>query len=319
MELDLTAAPIAAGVAAAVAMGYAIQSGGTCMVAAIGELAERRRAGKLLALLEAALWVSGGLMLAEALRMTLLRPAPYAPGLMSLVGGALIGVGAVVNGACAIGTIARLGSGETAFVLTPAGYFAGSALLGRLPARLAPVRAEATDVGLPIAILAVLAGYAAWRLLSVLRTRRARPEPGEGHAWTPHEATLVIALAFIVLFLAVGPWSWTDLAVDLARGRAGGLALRVGLFAALLAGAGLGGFHAGRWRAPRLELRQALACLTGGGLMAVGGALAPGGNDGLLLIGAPLLYPYAWAALMAMSLAILASLRVKGALRGSGR
>ena len=41
--------------------------------------------------------------------------------------------------------------------------------------------------------------------------------------------------------------------------------------------------------------------------MAWGGLLVPGSNDGLILIGMPLLLPYAWAAFLAMCGAIAAA------------
>ena len=47
------------------AMGYAIQRGGTCTVAAVEEVLTQRRAYRLLAMLEASLWVAGGLALAQ--------------------------------------------------------------------------------------------------------------------------------------------------------------------------------------------------------------------------------------------------------------
>ena len=45
-------------------------------------------------------------------------------------------------------------------------------------------------------------------------------------------------------------------------------------------------------------------CFLGGALMGSGSLLIPGGNDGLLLVGMPLLYPYAWVAFVAMCVAI---------------
>ena len=41
-----------------------------------------------------------------------------------------------------------------------------------------------------------------------------------------------------------------------------------------------------------------------GGLMGVGATLVPGGSDGLILIGMPLLWPYAWIAFASMCITI---------------
>ena len=54
--------------------------------------------------------------------------------------------------------------------------------------------------------------------------------------------------------------------------------------------------------------------------MGLGSLLIPGSNDGLILIGIPLLRPYAWLALASMCLAIAAALvlqRAWGRARGA--
>lgn len=61
-QLSATAFSIA--LLCAAIMGYAIQRGATCMVAAVEEVLTRRRAHRLIALGEAAIWVAGGLILA---------------------------------------------------------------------------------------------------------------------------------------------------------------------------------------------------------------------------------------------------------------
>ena len=55
LSLAFLVAAVCAGI-----MGYAIQRGATCMVAAVDEVLTKRRADRILGLLEAAVWVSGG-------------------------------------------------------------------------------------------------------------------------------------------------------------------------------------------------------------------------------------------------------------------
>ena len=100
-------------------MGYAIQRGATCAVAAIDEVVDERTFGRLLALVEAALWVAGGIVLARAMHVLPQMPAGYAATSWTVIGGALLGLGATLNGACVFGSIARFGSGEWAYLLTP--------------------------------------------------------------------------------------------------------------------------------------------------------------------------------------------------------
>jgi len=106
------------------------------------------------------------------------------------------------------------------------------------------------------------------------------------------------------MLLLVGAWAYTDALAGLARGMAASLPARLLLAVALLAGAAWGGWTAGRWRASRISGAQLLRCLAGGALMGWGTLLIPGSNDGLILIGMPLLWPYAWAAFASMCVVI---------------
>ena len=72
----------------------------------------------------------------------------------------------------------------------------------------------------------------------------------------------------------------------------------------LLLGALAGGWHAGRLRSVRVSAGALLRCFAGGLLMGWGSLLIPGGNDGLILIGMPLLWPYAWVGFATMCLTI---------------
>ena len=112
-------------------------------------------------------------------------------------------------------------------------------------------------------------------------------------------ATAVIGLAFLSLLLLIGAWSYTDLLGDLARGMrhaltAPDLASRVSIGIALLAGALLGGRLTGQFRRQPVDVAAVARCFFGGALMDWGSLLTPGGNDTLVLIGMPLLWPYAW-------------------------
>ncbi len=126
--------------------------------------------------------------------------------------------------------------------------------------------------------------------------------------WAPHAATIVIGVTFVVTLLAAGRWTYTDVLADLAAGMANALGIGVALLLALFAGALLGGWTAGRWRSEAPSAAQLVRCFAGGVLMGLGSLLIPGSNDGLILIGIPLLYPYAWIAFGTMCLTIAAAL-----------
>jgi toxin CptA len=82
------------------------------------------------------------------------------------------------------------------------------------------------------------------------------------------------------------------------------LTARLALAAALLGGAVWGGWTAGRFRATRITAGALLRCVCGGALMGAGTLLIPGSNDGLILVGMPLLWPYAWVGFAAMCISI---------------
>lgn len=296
----------AAAFACAALMGFAIQRGATCTVAAVDEVLTKRRATRLVALVEASVWVAGGLLVAQWLGVLPRMPPGFAIGGWTIVGGMLLGLGAFVDRACVFGAIARLGSGEWAYLLTPVGYGLGCATLGAVFAPMAPTPLARTSPVLQAPPL-LAAAFGAFVLLRLLKPLRAGGGAWRERIWTPHAATTVIGVTFLVMLLLVGAWAYTDLLADLARGMAHSVVARTLLLLALFGGAAWGGWTAGRWRATRPTVAQALRCLAGGALMGWGTLLIPGSNDGLILIGMPLLWPYAWLAFATMCVTIAAA------------
>jgi uncharacterized membrane protein YedE/YeeE len=292
-------------------MGYAIQRGATCTVAAVEEIVADRSCRRLLSLVEAALWVGGGLIVAHSLQLLPQMPAGYATTGWTAIGGVLLGLGAVVNGACVFGAIARLGSGEWAYVLTPVGFFVGCLSVTPLFGAPAP---EPLPYGSPVLrappwVAALFVAFVLWRIARPwLRrdhnVRRRWHEALAARVWSPHAATTVIGVTFVAMLLLVGAWAYTDALAELARGMSASVAAKSVLLVALLLGAVLGGWTAGLVRPSRPSLSQLACCFAGGVLMGWGSLLLPGGNDGLILVAMPLAWPYAWLAFATMCLTI---------------
>jgi hypothetical protein len=292
-------------------MGYAIQRGATCTVAAIGEILHKRKTSRLLALAETSLWVAGGLLTARAIGLLPMLPGGFAVTGWTVVGGVLLGLGAFVNRACVFGAIAQLGSGHLAYILTPIGFYIGAVTTAGLFGAMMPVPIPTLAPGssLPLWLAPLFLLFAAWRLLSIVR----RPHDDGNWAqkvWAPHEATIVIGITFVVMLVGVGAWAYTDLLVQLAHGMANGWIWQITLLFALLVGASIGGWTGGQlgWR--RLRLGDMLRCLFGGMLMGWGSLLIPGGNDGLILVGIPFLWPYAWVGIIVMCLTIWVAMTI---------
>ena len=308
-------------------MGFAIQRGATCTVAAVDEVVSKGSFTRLASLVEASLWVIGGLLIAQTFHVLPSMPGGYPVSYLTVLGGVLLGLGAYVNGACVFGAIARLGSGEWAYAVTPLGFYAGCVSVGyvlvaatysRLPYG-SPVLQASSWVAFVFIVLML------WRLVRVASATspgaltesdwqqwRARVTK---KVWSPHTATTVIGITFFFSVMLAGTWAYTDVLAELARGMASSLIARSLLLVTLFLGAVLGGWTAGRFRSTRVSLAQLLRCFAGGALMGWGSLLIPGSNDGLILVGMPLLWPYAWLAFLTMCVSIGLALLAQRALR----
>jgi len=295
-------AAIAVALVSAALMGMAIQRGATCMVAAVDEAIGERRYRRALALSEAALWVGGLIAVAQLAGGVRMAPAHYPAIGLTLAGGVLLGLGAWINRACVFGAIARIGSGQWAYLATPLGFFLGCLIPIAGPVAVpggAQPFAHAWPVALAFGLLAL------WRL-----AQAARASDPLGHLWHPHRATLLIAITFVSTMLTVGFWAYTDALAALAHSKDARLGLRGAMVLALLGGAILGGWAAGKIRPEPIRAAAFTRCLCGGALMGLGGMLVPGSNDGLIMVGLPLLRPYAWMAVATMTATIAAGILI---------
>jgi toxin CptA len=295
----------------AVIMGYAIQRGATCMVAAVDEVMTKRRADRIIGLLEAAAWVAGSVLAWRLLGGAETLPIGYPATPATVAGGLLLGLGALVTRACVFGAVAKFGSGDWAYVLTPVGFFLGCAtiwpLIGKFPEmHVASPLFDATWLMLPFAALVT------WRVIEALRAGRSGVFAA--YIWTPHRATTVIGIVFAISLIAIGPWAYTYALLSLAQGKTAGVLVKFLLLAALFGGALVGGWTAGLLKARAPTRETVLRCLGGGILMGWGSLLIPGGNDELLLIGIPLLQPYAWLAVVSMAAGIATGRALEGRL-----
>lgn len=307
MVLQPGGATLALALLCAALMGMAIQRGATCTVAAVEDLLAGGKQRRLLAIVEASLWVGVGLLMVREFLGSMALPPGYALTRWTLLGAALLGAGALVNGACAFGAVARFGAGQWVFCATPLGFYAGCVSAGWVvgPARPQALPADSPILAAPAWLVWVLAGIVGLRIAWLMRGKRAP-------AWSPHTATAVIGLTFLALLLLAGAWAYTDLLADLARGMAKSLGDRLALALALLLGATASAVAARAWRSTCPSAAGLLKCFCGGLLMGWGSLLIPGGNDGLVLLGMPLLWPYAWVSFAVMCLVIGTGLRVRG-------
>jgi len=291
------------GLAAIGLLGFANQRGPICTVGAIREIVIERRYRRLAALLEASLWVGGGLVILNAAGLLPHAPQGYRASTTTVVGGVLLGIGAFINGTCAVGTIAGIGARQWAYLATLAGFFLGSLAMVWLAA---PQRLDDPSIILMASAWLLTACIVVFivRLLTHGRSIRRTGVQPLRYIWSPHVATTIMGLSFLVVFVTVGGWSYTDTLGRLARGATFEMLPSLLLFVALFLGALIGGWTAGESGIKPRKGVTAGRCLLGGGLMGVGATLVPGNSDGLILIGMPLLRPYAWIAFASMCMTI---------------
>jgi Sulphur transport len=307
MTVGLFTAGFAVSLVCALVMGYAIHRGATCTVAAVSQLVEQGKWGRFLGLMEAALWVAGGLIVARAFGLLPDLPLGFAVNERTIIGGILLGAGAYINKSCVFGTIAKIGARDWAYLATPAGFLAGASAISLFygqkpsgpPMLLSPVNAVPA-----IALVAFLI-FAAWRIGRITMSKSGSLAE---RVWAPHEATVVIGIAFVIMFVAAGAWAYTDLLAELAFGMPGDFVVRVLLLTSLLAGSMLSGGSDSRATPTPFHASDYIRTSTGGAAMGAGSVLIPGSNDGLILVGMPLLHPYAWIGIGTMCITIFVAI-----------
>lgn len=243
--------------------------------------------------------------------------AAATPSVPLLAGALLFGLGTTVNGACAFGTVARVGAGDLALLMSLPGYALGLAA-GR-GVGMGPVPTLPSPVG-HFSALALF-----WWLLLVavaairLRAIAAAPQTPRRR----HDRLLLLAMSvcggllFAIvrnsiygravepgvrwLFRIPGMYEWS-----------GAL-----LLSAVFVGATAAGIVRREWKLRPPAALRSLRCLAGGLLMGAGAALIPGGNDFLILWGAPSAAVDAIVALPVMLAGVLVGLRLGGARRQS--
>lgn len=225
-------------------------------------------------------------------------PAPWAlPGLWTIGGAILFGVGARINGACTIGTMGRLASGDMGALATFAGGAAAVLLAPHgAQASARPPLSLAYETGWT-AVVVVAAALAVLMLMrSKKRLERAR------------DIVLLGAVAASLYGLR-GETSLMDAANSLAP--RGGFSVSILLvFAGLLIGALATAILTGRFR-PHLPNKARIPYEFAGGALMTAGALAiPGASDVVAFYGVPSGSPHAVIAWLVMLGTVVLSFRL---------
>jgi hypothetical protein len=222
-----------------------------------------------------------------------------------LAGGLLFGFTAAWNRGCFVGTSIQLAGGDLRALISMVGWVLGFVLVGSPMAPVA-LSGQLERITASAALILLLLLCLAWRSV---RSAGARPPERQPVHWR-----ISIVCGGLLALVDHDQWPWDPSA--LARALAHPLNLAASWhrhdLSALLALVLLAGMAAEALRQRRLQLvlpRGADLVRLGFGIgMAVGAALAMGGNDSQLLRFLPAGSPHGWIAVPAMLLGILGGL-----------
>lgn len=299
-------------------VGYAIRRGSICAVTATKALIVDRRSARFRAFGVAAAGAGAVIIpLHWVFPADVTLSAGYPITLSVVLAGAAFGLGARLNNACVLGTLAHLTGGNLTFVFSVLGMILGvvaTTFIDAAPTGATPPAPSPLEAPVPAAVLFVLALVVSLGL--ALRRRVPRWIRGLRDPDTtrmgPYRAMLIVGVCGGLLYALAGNWTYMSL---LSRRAAHlidpGLALAGWPVVLCATTVVLGGITAAlRYRdfdLRRPDPKPALRCLTGGAVMGASAAIIPGGNGTMLVHGLPSLAPHAMAAYLAMTVVLCLS------------
>lgn len=310
-------------------IGFFADRASFCTVKAVEEVFSTRKAYMLLSIAKLVLWVSS-VTIWLVWWLGVESSPKMATGLAwsAVVGGLLFGVGAVLNGGCAIATLTRLGRGNFGMLLTLIGLVSGIAIIQAFDSavpvlndtRAAPLvsldKNSATVLGLCLSIWVV------WELIRMARTTQS---PAGQASIVSRPVRLSVAAAVIgasngVLYAHLGTWSYTHTIGISTRGwldpsaEVAGNDMNVvlwSLFLALILGIAVSAIRDRKFTARYRPELSWVTYFTGGIIMGVGAGMIPGGNDVLLFNAIPGMSPHGLPAFIAILAGIWLTLLVR--------
>jgi uncharacterized membrane protein YedE/YeeE len=319
---------LAMAIVLAFVLGFAAHRASVCAVRAVAEFQHARTGFMAASIGKSMLWV----ILVTLPFFWLTAPSgPYLGGWAltgtAVLGGFLFGAGAGINGACAYSTMTRLADGEGRMMATVAGFALGVLVfvwligLGTVE-RPMPAQTQFGKVAnWAVVILAVLGALAVYELIRLWRRRDTGVSLRDrllAPKYRLSTAALLVGLCGAAIYLLFGSAGYTstfEVVIEGALGTKEWPATgRWLLLLAVLAGMLASTLQRGSFRLDVRPRTDWLRNVGGGALMGLGAAMAPGGNDVLVLYAAPLFSPHALPSLAAMVVGIFGGLAFMKAL-----
>ncbi len=309
-------------------LGFVANRTTLCAVKAVDEILFQHQAKVLTSFGKIILWAFGSTLILEwVFGITPIETSKYSLNLQSLLGGLILGIGAVLNGGCALHTLIRLGRGDLGMLISLAGISASIFVFKSIQLTIPTI--SISHVTSPFSIdaqykLILSITALIWIAVELFRLLQHFKQS----KWRTHiladcyqlsTASAILGICNGVLFSLVGTWTYTHTLLNSVTtlaspqsGQENTVSLMLwGLTLTLVAGIAVSSFIKGKLSILFKPQRKWLGYFIGGMLMGLGALLIPGGNDVLLLSAIPSGSPHAIPAYLCMLIGIGISLLLK--------
>lgn len=290
-------------------MGFYFKLSNTCMVASTKELIKHKNPSKFIEIINAWFWV---IMLITSLKLTIdysVSTKSFAISWMTFIGGILLGFGAYINKACAVGTISKIGDGDFNYLFTPIGMMVSVFIFSHLY-RESPEQINDTSIIILYPIYFwVISLIAVIFLLFYLSSKNKKKKFSNKILGSP---TSIFSICFVFLLILKTPWSYTQVLVDISKSNFENVTENSILFVLFFTSSILAGLYLKTFKSTRFKLKSICTCFFGGAIIGWGSQLLMGSHDSITLYGFPLLLTGSVIAMLVNLTTIAACVKFKG-------
>ena len=302
--------------------GFSVRRGSICLVRATHEIIERKPPKTMLFVMEAmtvalSITIPAMILFPEHISLA----ASYDLSLYLLTGAALYGIGAAINGACALGTLNQVMSGRIEYLATILGLAAGFMvflnwdLIFTLQ-KLKSINHAELNIFLFLPLMFLVWGVALFQIMRFVRqSKESKLKKLKQYLTSPVARDFIGVSIFGfcggVIYLLLGrSWDYTKFIMDVEEHIHAGFwpdesilpVLTTTL--AMFSGMAIASIISKSFKFQRSTLKAFTIRFLAGGLMGAAVGLIPGGNDTIILHGIPGLAFHAPVALIIMMMAI---------------
>ena len=290
-----------------------------CAVRAVEEVINNHQAKLLMSFFRVMLWsLVISILVALLFEETALQEYNFT--VVAIVGGLLFGLGATINGGCALHTLVRLGTGDMGMLLTILGLTSGAILTKQMLLKYAFFGAVPKVTNIPLSdnwqllITIILLTILLFELVKYMGSINIYKwcKRVFSSKYDLRTSAAILGISNGILFTLIGPWMYTNTIIQSITNQ---LLPNTAfyqeistllwlLLMALLAGIMLSSLLKKEFQLLIKPNKKWLFYLLGGMFMGAGAMLIPGGNDALLMSYMPSFSPHAFPAYFAILIGI---------------